>query len=281
MSLSFVYTARLTASFLLVFALTVQAEMLPINGIIEPISDIALALPVTGTVASIYVTEGDRVKAGDVLLQLNSHLQTLEVERRQILLESQDNLITARKKETLLKHQVNSARRLYHKNQAISLEDYQKKQLEALNASLERDQLETTEALEKIEFNQAQEKVNERILRAPMDGIITQISIEKGETVEASIAVIRLVDVSKCRFVGALPERQSAQLTLGSRLKLKTETAQGLITRTVTVNFISPVVDPASGLMEFKAILDNQDFQIKPGIPATIQFYPSELTASD
>jgi multidrug efflux pump subunit AcrA (membrane-fusion protein) len=38
------------------------------------------------------------------------------------------------------------------------------------------------------------------------------------------------------------------------------------ITKKGTVAFVSPIVDPASGLLEVKAAFNNQDGAVRPGI---------------
>lgn len=248
----------------------VWAEEIRISGITEPLRDIDLALPVSGTVSAIEVKEGDAVAEGQVLLRLRSDLEQLEVKRMKLLWRFNDKLDTARKREKLLRRQLEATKRLYDNGRAVSLEEYELKQFEVLEATLERKQLETSKSLEKIEYDTAREKLALRMLRAPAGGVVTLIEVEPGEAVEASGRVMRLVDTSRVQFVGAVREEQSGNLELDQEVQLEIRSALGVIQRSGRVNYVSPVVDSASGLMEIKVLVANGDAAIRPGVPAEL-----------
>ena len=48
---------------------------------------------------------------------------------------------------------------------------------------------------------------------------------------------------------------------------LNIEGPRGPVSRPGTVEYVSPVVDPSSGLREVKVLFDNADNKIQPGVP--------------
>ncbi len=65
-----------------------HAEQVGISGFTEPAQDSALGLSITGRVTKIHVAEGEKVKQGQLLLQLDQELEQSEVQRRKLLWES-------------------------------------------------------------------------------------------------------------------------------------------------------------------------------------------------
>ena len=56
------------------------------------------------------------------------------------------------------------------------------------------------------------------------------------------------------------------RLSLGQAVKLELQTGGEPVLRDAEIVFISPVVDPASGLRKVKALFDNQDGAVIPGV---------------
>ena len=55
------------------------------SGYTQPVQELKLSLTAAGRIEALMVREGDRVRAGQVLLHLDRTLESLEVRRRQLL----------------------------------------------------------------------------------------------------------------------------------------------------------------------------------------------------
>jgi multidrug efflux pump subunit AcrA (membrane-fusion protein) len=74
------------------------------------------------------------------------------------------------------------------------------------------------------------------------------------------------VDPRKCYFECNIEAGLSADLTAGKKVQLLIDNSGAPIKVEATLVFVSPVVDSASGLQRIKAIFDNADGQVRPGL---------------
>src|ERR1051326_7158070 len=80
-------TLALLAAIALLTAWPLRAQTVVTLGITEPILDATLGTPVAGIIGAGNLKEGDCVKKGDVVIELDKSLEELEVARREVVLE--------------------------------------------------------------------------------------------------------------------------------------------------------------------------------------------------
>jgi RND family efflux transporter MFP subunit len=216
-----------------------DSNPITVSGITEPFLDVTLSAPVSGIISARRFEEGDSVKEGDVLIELDRKLEEFEVDRRKAVME-------------LSKMQLDSTRTLVTTTSSVSKEELAKKEAEYQTA--------------KAEYEAAEEELARRRLRAPFAGSIVEINLEVGAACAPYQPLVRLVDTSRCYFVGQIEGRAVSGLHLGEAVQIQIEgTRQVVLGR---ICFISPVVDPASGLARVKALFDNASARIRPGLAA-------------
>jgi RND family efflux transporter MFP subunit len=245
-------------------------EHIEVSGITEPVVDVTLSSDVAGKVAKIFFKEGDFVKQGDTILELEKTLEELEVERRLLILESKVELNTAVEQEKTLKSMLESTRSLFEKTKSVSKDEMEKLELDYKLAVGKRMQFEVAEEKELIEYNIALENLRRRTLVAPVDCIITDLALDIGETCEPRQPLVTVVDTSKCLFVANIEERLGRTLKKGMAASLKIRTGDTTVERQGKVVYVSPVVDSASSLLEIKVEFDNSDRSVRPGVSGTM-----------
>lgn len=97
-------------------------------------------------------------------------------------------------------------------------------------------------------------------MRAPFDGVVTEVRFTAGVNVEANQPLLRIVDPDRVHVVGAVPETLAARLGTVSGAELTLD-GQGPLDlgRPLAVN---SVIDPISRTAEIRFALDNR----KPGL---------------
>lgn len=210
-----------------------------ISGITEAINDVALSAPAAGIVGSRPVKEGDFVKAGQTILELDKRLEELEVNRRKFVLD-------------LRRTELESSKKLFEKTISLSREEMDKKITEF--------------AVAEAEFELAKEQLDRRLIVAPFDGTVTVLTLDVGEACQAQQALARLVDTRRCYFICNVEAKAGHTLKAGQSVKLEIEAGDRTAPFAGTVFFVSPVVDPASGLMRVKIVFENPENQIRPGV---------------
>jgi RND family efflux transporter MFP subunit len=218
----------------------VRAEPIFVTGITEPINDVTLSASVPGIVSAWKFKEGDFVKEGEAIIELDKKLEELEVERRQVALANR-------------KQDRDNLQELYKKS----------------SISVKKDEIEKAETEYKIaavEFEMAVEQLRKRRIIAPCSGTITDIARDVGEACQPYQPLIRVVDTRQCYFISNVEARAAGRLKPGQNIKVEIEGSPAPATIQSKIVFLSPVVDPASGLQKVRVLFDNTDGRVRPGV---------------
>ena len=241
-------------------------ERISVSGITEPIKDVTLSLTVPGMIEKIYFKEGDHIEEGQTILALDDQLETFEVARRKVIWESKAELESAQARLCTAKSLLESTRQLFESTQSVSGEELEEKELEYKLALAEEKRLEIEEERQRIEYEMSLENLRRRRLVSPIGGVIIKLFLEEGETCEAEQPLVHIVDTDRCRLVCNVEESLGRCLRKGQTVELSIRTGSKSIREKGTIAFVSPVVDPASSLLEVKAEFDNDDGKVRPGI---------------
>jgi RND family efflux transporter MFP subunit len=221
------------------------------QGITEAYFDATLSAPVAGILGKHFFKEGDSVEAGQVIVELDKRMEELEVARRQTVLDNSAEVL--RRTEEL------AAR-----TRSVAKEELDKHRAE--------------HRIAQAELDLANEQLRRRQVIAPFPGVIADLfNLDSGEGCQPQTPIARLVDTRRCWLVINLEARRAQTLHVGQRLNLRLESEIGPRTVDAEVRFISPVADPASGLVRVKAVFDNAEAKIPAGITATVRL-PAETT---
>ena len=246
------------------------------SGVTQASRDLKLSVTAAGRVEGLFVKEGDRVRKGDLMMHMDRALEALEVKRREVMLQDRARLEELLLRERTLTEQVRSAKSLLPSG-GVSRKQVEDEEL-ALGAIVaERKSIEFAKQRERVELDLAREAYERRHLRSPIDGIVTRIYSRLGESVAPHEPVMVVVDVRTVRFTGTVPIADSGRLRVGSPVQLQLGEAAEATIRQAQVVFVSPVADPASGLVEVIAEFDNSDGSVRPGISGRVLVHGAGL----
>jgi RND family efflux transporter MFP subunit len=251
-------------------ALGAHAQQWTVRGITEPIKDATLGATVAGIVASINKQEGETVRQGEVILELDKEQEALEVERRKLIAESKVEVTAAQYRVETIRLELDTARQLYESTRSVPREELQQKELEYKLAQAEVERLSIAEEREQLEYKIALEELRRRIITAPFDGVIIKQFLEVGEACNPQAPLVRIADISRCRLVIHMEASASRGLEPRVPVQIKIDGVRSPAVLRGTVEYVSPVVDPSSGLREVKVLFDNPGGLINPGLPATL-----------
>ena len=231
--------ALLCAAAVLSGTVSLRAAEMHATGIVKPFIDVTLSAPVPGIVTRRNFQEGAYVKEGAVLLELDSTLERLETERRRIVRDQK-------------RDDFEGTRKLFSTTKGISKEELDKKEAEYLVASVEHDM--------------ALEQLRRRQIIAPHAGVITEILLEVGEACQPYEALIQVVDTRQCYLVASIEATGGSRLRLDQKATIEIDLVDGKTIVHGKIVFLSPLVDPASGLQKLKILFENKDGRIRPGL---------------
>lgn len=240
------------------------------EGLIVPFREVTLGAVVLGRIDEIHFREGDRVRAGDLLLEMDTAMQELEVERRDLVRQTQVELEIAHERVTTLRQELESTRELFEKSRSISQEEVNRKKLDYQTAVAEVERLKREQQLAEVAYRMAVEEMEQRRIHAPHDGTVSEILVEAGEICQPGQPLLEMVDSGRCYLEVHLDTSQTNRLERGREVRLAVPVDSGQRTVTGTVDLIFPTVDAASGLRKVRILFDNPDRAVTPGLTARV-----------
>jgi HlyD family secretion protein len=234
-------------------------------------------------VASIPVQEGQRVRRGDTLIVLNDRDERAALEQaqaavaqaeakmrqmqevglpaaQQSLVQAEANLLQARQQLERMKalrersyvaqSQVDDAKRAF---------DVADSQLRAARIQVETNSYSGSDyavartALEQARANllAAQAKLDQTVIRAPVDGILIARNVEVGDVVQPGKDLMVLAPAGETQVDVMIDERQLSRLALGQKA-LGSADAFPNQRFEAEIVYINPAVDPLRGSVEVK-----------------------------
>ncbi|MGB8170659.1 MAG: efflux RND transporter periplasmic adaptor subunit [Chthoniobacteraceae bacterium] len=215
------------------------AESRTVPGVTEAFMDVTLSSTVQGIIHTRYFDEGATVKEGQTILELDSALEELETQRRAAVTEHS-------------RADFESTRSLFSRSKAVSKDELQKKEMEYKVAV--------------AELGIATENLKRRKVIAPFSGTIVDLFLKPGASCEPYQPLIRLVDTTRCYFIGHVQGNAGIKIAAGTKVKVSVQGAAEPFD--AVISFVAPVVDSASGLVKVKALFENADGRVRPGLAA-------------
>ncbi|MDE3078714.1 MAG: efflux RND transporter periplasmic adaptor subunit [Paracoccaceae bacterium] len=190
-----------------------------------------LGFPLAGTLAERPVEEGDVVRQGELLAQLNP--ETLQADLR-----------SAEAGVTVAKAQLNSAQDAADRaNQLVAKGVDSTATAESATNTLVAAKARLAQA--QAALTQAQNLLGFATLHAPTAGVVTHVYVEPGAAVTAGQPVIRLAATGEREVLIDLTEQDAAGLEPGAVFKVRLE-VDPEIASTAKLRLIDPVADPAT-----------------------------------
>lgn len=226
-------------------------------GSLKTIEDVILSPKRSGIIKNILVKEGDRVRRGQVLVQLDDVDARLQVERAEALLKQA---------ETTLETDQNILTR-YQRLLEMKVIPQQTYDDLKLRVKLDEVRLE----LAKTELEMAKQNLLDHQIVSPIEGMVDLKIAALGEHVNVAPKdqIMRIVQMDPLELEFYIPENRVGRIRIGSRIQFTLKAFTGE-TFFGTLQYISPTVDPVTRNVKMKAHVKNSDHRLKPGFFAEV-----------
>lgn len=225
------------------------------TGVVEPIRRATPAGRLMGTVTAAPFQEGDRVRAGQVLVRID--VQDLAARRAQVLAQ-------VREAQTVLRDAETNLTRMRALSAEGAIARIQLEQAET-GVARARAAVETAGAgLRELEANAAYGAIE-----APFSGVIVRKMVEVGNLAAPGQPLFVLEDLSRVRVVAGVGEEAASRLRKGERVSV--EIAGGGLQATGVVEAVLPSGDPSARGFRANVLLDNPGLALQSGMTATVR----------
>ncbi len=238
--------------------------------IIEPSQVLQIGSASDGIIEKMFVARGDRVKAGDMIAQLESEAEKASLTYARERADDMGPIEIAQSRVDLLKAVAGRAlemqrRKIMPDSQVEQAQtDYQVAQLELRRAEVDQ-------RLAKLDVERVQAQLDRRAVRSPIDGIVTTRMMGPGEYVYSQTPVAELAQVDPLYVEVFLPTVLYPKLKAGQTASVfPAEPVGGEYAATIVV--VDSVFDAASDTFGVRLALPNPEAKLPAGIDCTVEF---------
>lgn len=229
-------------------ATTVRVEVAPIEartlgndvqavGTLTARNSVVLRSEVAGVIVALNFQEGQEVKQGQVLVQLDDSMAKAQVQQAQANLRLTDS-------------------QLKRAGQLAS---------QGFISAQAKDEAGSKHAVQQAELSLARVQLAKTQIRAPFTGIVGLKTISVGDYVSPGAELVNIEDIDSLSVDFSVPEHYLAALKVGMPVSLRLDAFPGEV-RTGELSVISPLVDAAARTIRLRAQVDNQDGSLRPGL---------------
>lgn len=278
------------------------ANNLKFNGKILANEEIAVLPKVSGIVSSVNVKLGDVVKEGsilfvveqdDILKSVEQAANSIEIANNGVV-QSESSLKVAKANYELNKERIENAKLNLERNRElyeegiISKSQLEQAELAASEMNLEAaaGQLEQAETMyqqaisqlkqAQISYEQMEDNLNNTVVKAPMDGVISALNVKEGQIVGNGQMAATIVDMDKVYMEINVVEDVVNRLSIGQKVDVNIPAAFDKDIAS-TISYISPTADIGSNLYSIKIYVDNPDKKIRPGMNGKVKLNLDEI----
>ncbi len=241
-----------------------------IDCVINPSMTLKIGSPVSTTLASVDVDRGDHVKTGQVLARLDSGVEAADLALADARSGGTSEVDRNRSKMELAAADLSRGERLL---QGSNIPPQKVDELRSNFQVAHQDTVtaELNHRLAGLEFARAQALLLQRIIRSPIDGVVTQKLLGPGEYVHQDNHILVLAVVSPLFVEAYPPVRLWGQIHPGDTAEVTMAEPVG-VTLPATVTVVDQVFDAASGTFGVRLDLPNPDGALPAGLRCRVSF---------
>lgn len=213
-----------------------------VNGALEAVEDAFISAETSGQIQSVHVQEGQRVRAGERLVTLNSDITRSAVAEVGNALELARTVF--RRRQELWDRRIGS-------------------EIQYLEAKTSKETLENRLAALQAQLDLAE-------VRAPFAGIVDRIYKKEGELAVPGLQLMQLVNLGRMRLNVEVSEAYLGRIRRGDRIEITFPTFPGWSLE-AAISRVGQVVSAKNRTVLVQAVLDNPGERMKPNMMATMR----------
>ncbi|MCE5974353.1 efflux RND transporter periplasmic adaptor subunit [Sinirhodobacter sp. WL0062] len=238
--------------------------------VIYPSQVLQLGSASDGIIEEMFVSRGDRVKAGDMVAQLESEAEKASLTYATERAEDMGPIEIAQSRVELLKAASGRATEM-GKRKIMPEAQIEQVQTEYQVAQLELRRAEVDQRLAKLDVERVEAQLRRRAIRSPIDGIVTTRMMGPGEYVYSQTPVAEVAQVDPLYVEVFLPTTLYPDLAVDQKGSVfPAEPIGGEYSATIVV--VDSVFDAASDTFGVRLALPNPEGKLPAGIDCRVAF---------
>ena len=247
------------------------------TGTIDSEFKVVITPEVTGEIVKLPVKEGDKVKKGDLLIQINAKQYEADKE------SAEANLQSAKSNAAMRKAQLDNVQADYERTKEL----YNKKlssdaEYQSAKSSYESSKASYQGAMANVSQSEAalkrsEDQLSKTTILSPMDGTITKLNVELGERVLGSFYsqgtnIMTVSDLNNMEAIADVDENDVVLVSIGDTARIKVDAFGDRIFKGLVKEIGNSAISTGTGTQEqvvnfeVKIKLTDLDPKLRPGM---------------
>lgn len=206
-------------------------------GSVTPVQGVTVSADLPGIVEKIAFESGHAVRAGDMLVKLDTS-------------QEQAQMAAAKSRLELTRLSLERMRGL-HEQGIVSQADYDRAAAEAAQGEAAVGEIRAT--------------IERKTIRAPFSGVLGLRQVNLGQYLAGGDPIVPLQSLSPIYVNFSVPQQEIGNLRIGAEVHVSAKGQTG-VEATGKITAVNSIVDEATRNVEVQAILDNRSGKLRPGM---------------
>jgi HlyD family secretion protein len=253
------------------------------TGKIQPRTQVKISADVSAKITKLAVVEGQGVKKGDFLLELDRERYLAAVE------SAEANVRSANANATLVKQNLNQSEKEYNRSKELIAQKLTSEsahdaaeaayQVEVARYQSVQDQVEQARAV----LKQARDDLSKTVIYAPMSGTITDLNKEQGEIAIGSQfqpdVILVISDLSEMEAQVNVDENDIVNVAVGQEAEIEVDALPDQVLKGVVSEIANSANQSGAGTaeqkieFEIKIAITDPPATLRPGMTATADVF--------
>lgn len=238
--------------------------------VLESKSTIELQSAEKGILDRLLVQRGDRVRKGAVVARLDSKQEALIAERARIRAEGETGVLSARAQAEFRRKELDRMADLRDSN-SIPQREFATAEVESQLADIAVDTAVMEQAMAEVEYQQAKSRLDRRLIRSPVEGIVVDVTMYPGEFVHEQATMMTIAEVNPLYVETFMPVAEYDKVRKGMAAEVRPEEPIGGV-HNAEVAVVDNVFDAASRTFRVRLILRNDSYALPAGLRCSVRF---------
>ncbi len=208
---------------------------LELGGVLVPVQTVDISSKISGKVISLGFNVGSAVKAGDILIQLDTDTLDAQLLQAEAGLQSAEAAAESVKNQaSLAKINRDAAQKLYDRTKLLYESDVvSQSQMDDVTDKLNiaqnqfenafgpaQDQAQAAISTARANIKNLQVQIDNATIRSPLDGFVTNQSVNVGQVISPGVSVISIVDTSTLKLRSTVTQDLLPLLSVGQEMDI-------------------------------------------------------------
>jgi RND family efflux transporter MFP subunit len=212
-----------------------------VQGRVDGEENVTVTSKMAGVISKIFVKEGDNVKAGQVLAEMDAQVLRQQLEE--------------------LKLQLSFATNIYNKQKNLWDQNIGS-EIQFLTAKTNKESYEKRIAT-------TQEQLEMSVIKSPIKGSVEEVLVKIGQGLQPGITAFRVVNFSRIKIIADVAEAYSPKVQPGDEVIIYFPDLNQEIT--TTLNFTSKYINPVNRTFTVEARVDNSKYNFRANMIAVVK----------